>query len=299
MNKNIFWIASYPKSGNTLVRGILSSIFFTKDGIFSLSKLSNINQFERTDRIKKNKKLFGDDYLNLKNSPVFYKHITKLQTKEALGIDKDFTFLKTHSGLFEIGGNSFTKKENSQGLIYVIRDPRDVCISWSKHLNLSIDKCIDNMTNDLASSEWVEPKEEIFRSENRPMSFLSSWEKHVLSWTSINWEIPIKIIRFEDLISNKKEMIKEIIFFFITNYNFKFENVEDKINNILDTTDFFKLKKEEEEKGFLESTGNNVFFSSGKKEQWKEILTKDQISKIEKKFGSIMKKFQYKLAVEI
>ena len=30
------WLASYPKSGNTLVRSLLSSYFFSKDGIFNL-----------------------------------------------------------------------------------------------------------------------------------------------------------------------------------------------------------------------------------------------------------------------
>ena len=39
MSKHIFWIASYPKSGNTLLRAILSSLFFSKDGTFFHLKL--------------------------------------------------------------------------------------------------------------------------------------------------------------------------------------------------------------------------------------------------------------------
>ena len=41
----IFWIASYPKSGNTWVRALLSSYFYSEDGIFDQDLLKNIAQF--------------------------------------------------------------------------------------------------------------------------------------------------------------------------------------------------------------------------------------------------------------
>ena len=68
-----------------------------------------------------------------------------------------------------------------------------------------------------------------------------------------------------------------------------------KIKNILSTTDFQKLKREEKEKGFIESA-NDDFFSIGKKEQWKDILNNYQIKKIEKNFSTVMEKFNYELS---
>ena len=41
----IFWIASYPKSGNTWLRALISTYFFSKDGIFNQNLLKNIDQF--------------------------------------------------------------------------------------------------------------------------------------------------------------------------------------------------------------------------------------------------------------
>ena len=41
----IIWLASYPKSGNTLLRSMISAYFFTKDGNFNFKTLNNINQF--------------------------------------------------------------------------------------------------------------------------------------------------------------------------------------------------------------------------------------------------------------
>ena len=62
MNNQIFWLASYPKSGNTLLRSMLISLFFTKDCIFELKKAYQIEQFERTKHLERNKELFNNEF---------------------------------------------------------------------------------------------------------------------------------------------------------------------------------------------------------------------------------------------
>ena len=45
--KKIFWISSYPRSGNTWLRLILSGLFFTKDGnLENLDILKKIPKFD-------------------------------------------------------------------------------------------------------------------------------------------------------------------------------------------------------------------------------------------------------------
>ena len=41
----IIWLASYPKSGNTLVRSMLSAYFFSQDGSYNFELIKNIKQF--------------------------------------------------------------------------------------------------------------------------------------------------------------------------------------------------------------------------------------------------------------
>jgi len=294
MDKHIFWLASYPKSGNTLIRAILSSLFFTIDGTFNLKLLEYIRQFETTYNIYKAKKLIGKDLYNLNDISIFYKYLLKIQHKENLGFKEDFKFFKTHSGNFKINNNAFTAKENIRGVIYVIRDPRDICVSWSNHTGGSYDQSVDFMTNELQSLLWVKGKNNLFENNNIPPSFISSWDKHVISWTSNNWEIPLLIVKFEDLVYKKEDTIRIIASFFSNNYGFKFQNLDQKVINILETTSFSNLKKEESNKGFIEAQKGRKFFKKGTKDQWKNKLNKDQLLKIEDKFKVVMNKFDYK-----
>ena len=41
----IVWCASYPKSGNTWVKAIITSLLYSEDGIFNFDMLKKIGQF--------------------------------------------------------------------------------------------------------------------------------------------------------------------------------------------------------------------------------------------------------------
>ena len=49
----IIWLASYPKSGNTWLRALLSSYIYSEDGKFDFDLLSKIDSFP-SDRYFKN-----------------------------------------------------------------------------------------------------------------------------------------------------------------------------------------------------------------------------------------------------
>lgn len=295
MDNHIFWLASYPKSGNTLLRSILISLFFTEDGNFNLKLFPNIIQFESDNLVNRNKTIFKNDFNKISDIQIFYKYIIQLQDKKVLKINNDFKFLKTHSGNFIIGDNYFTKQEYIRGLIYMVRDPRDVCISWAKHKKTTIDEAIEFMINPTQTLYWGSEKEKIFDEENKPSRVLSSWDKHVTSWTTKSWNVPSMVIKYEDLIHKKKKIIYKLVEFFSKNYNFEFKNIETKIKNILLTTQFKKFKKQEEKYGFVEAPEGNKFFSIGKNNQWLNKLSTYQVKKIENAFKNTMNLHDYKI----
>ena len=48
----IIWLASYPKSGNTLLRSILATYFFSDNGEFKFEHLYKIDQFPSIHHFK-------------------------------------------------------------------------------------------------------------------------------------------------------------------------------------------------------------------------------------------------------
>ena len=288
--KKIFWIASYPKSGNTLFRAILSSLFFTNDGIFSFKLFDTIRYFETAARLLFIKKENPEDFKKLNHMEIISKYWLEMQTQQRLDIKESFIFLKTHSALLNLYGNDFTNPKSSRGLIYLVRDPRDVAISWAKHRNKELDNTIKLLINKDAAIDYNDVEKLEF--ENMvPSVLLTRWDVHVKSWQYL--KVPKMIIRYEDLIDNKKETILKVIKFFEENYGFNFNNIEEKINNIVLSTDFNKMKKIEEKEGFEEARGHRSFFSVGKKNQWENVLNSNQIKEIEENFKDEMIKFKY------
>ena len=290
MSKKIIWIASYPKSGNTLIRAILSSLFFTKDGIFSFEILKKILLFENFQNLNFIKKENIQDYKKLSDLKILSKYWLKMQSKENLGLkDGEFCFLKTHSAQLTYFDNYFTDIKHTLGFIYIIRDPRDVLISYTHHLISSLDETILHMTNKTASIQYVQ---NTIENKIQPIAFVSRWDVHAKSWGL--FQVPNLVLRYEDLVEKKKEIIYRIINFFEKNYNFKFHNIDHKIENIIASTDFETLKKNEEKYGFDEKINKDIpFFNVGKSQQWKTQLNSTQKNLIENEFRDEMVKFKY------
>ncbi len=297
MSKHIFWIASYPKSGNTLIRSILSSLFFSESGIFSFDLLKKIVSFEELSRLTKCYNTRAEN-INTKNwkekNILIFQNFRDIQKKNNLGFREDFAFFKTHFNGKNFDGQRFLINDYLRGIIYIYRDPRDVCVSWARHSNLSKNQSVDFMLNESAWIRWL-GKEKFKNYKNDVPVFLSSWEKHVRSWIDLKHNCPFLLLNYEDLVYQKKDTIKKIIDFFEDNFKIKISNKEIKINNILDSTSFNNLQKLEIKQGFNESINENKFFAVGQKNQWKNELEQNQIKILEDEFGLMMKKLKYKL----
>ncbi len=287
MKKKIIWIASYPKSGNTWARTILTSLFFTKDGKFDFEILKSISIFENVERFEFVKEINLEDYKKLNELETLSKYWIECQKRTEM--NGDFIFFKTHHSCITYQKKfSFTNLDNSIGLIYLIRDPRDVVISYSKHMGWDIDHAIELMKKRGAINYYSSKFEE---KRNKYPAVISSWDEHIESWQTLN--VPKLIIKYEDLLENTKETLIKIVNFFQNKYPIKFRNLDEKIDNIILTTKFEILKNHEQKYGFSESSKNSNFFRIGKKNQWEKTLTNEQIRSIEGAFEKKMKEFNY------
>ena len=116
----IVWCASYPKSGNTWVKAIISSLLYSEDGIFNFDMIKKVGQFPTRPQFKE----FIEDYSDLKK---ISEHWIKAQEK--INLDGKLRIFKTHNGNYNFFGNDFTNKKNTSGVIYIVRDPRNMIAS--------------------------------------------------------------------------------------------------------------------------------------------------------------------------
>ena len=130
----IVWLASYPKSGNTFVRSMLASYFFSKDGSYDFSLIKNIKQFPHGG-------LFQKLGIDINNQSEVIKNYINVQ--DIINKSRSIKFFKTHSFFFE----QFTNLNNTLGVIYIVRDPRNVITSISNHYEFNIDESFNFMTN--------------------------------------------------------------------------------------------------------------------------------------------------------
>ena len=280
------WLASYPKSGNTLVRSLLAAYFFSKDGIHNFDLIKNIKQFP-------NSFLFEQLGINIKNEKEVIKNYIKAQ--ESINKKNEVQFLKTHSYLFNIEGNGFTDLNNSLGVIYIVRDPRNVVTSAANFLNISPLDAAAHLIHRTQIAENPLDSNKLDKS----IVYSGTWNSNFNSWKSFKSQGKYLLIKYEDLIIDKEATLKKILKFIYKLKNINFEIDETKIKNVIQSTSFENMKNLEKEKGFEEAristeTKEKIpFFNLGPKNEWKKLLDLETIKKIEKAFKKEMKELEY------
>ena len=280
------WLASYPKSGNTLVRSLLGAYFFSKDGIFNFDLIKNIKQFPHAA-------LFESLGFDIKNEKELIKNYIKAQ--ESFNQKNLTQFLKTHSYLFNIEGNGFTDLNNSLGVVYIVRDPRNTVSSLANFLNISTTKAVDHLIHSthIGGIEKSYDKEEIIKT------YTGTWNGNFNSWKSFKSNGKYLLIKYEDLIANKEQTLKKVLKFIHKLNNIKFEIDEVKLKNVIESTSFENMQNLEKDKGFIEARINKEtqekipFFNLGPKNDWKKSLDLVTINKIEKAFKKEMEELGY------
>ena len=278
----IIWVASYPKSGNTWVRSIISSLVYTEDGIFNFPSIKKIDQYPQRRFLE----YFTQDYNNIHE---IKKHW--ITSQERINLDTKIKFFKTHHLNCKIDNYPFTNKECTRATIYIVRDPRNLIDSISNHFS----KSIEESKKFLLTSKILSPGKEIELRGGNVITYLGSWKEHYKFWTNDNENL--LIIKYEDLVKNIHQEIDKIIAF-LKNY-IDLEVSDTKKENIIKSTSFEALKKIEDngdftENVFVKGRSEKVkFFNKGPNNVWQNTLPKNIQKELETELNSELKELGY------
>ncbi|GAA0486481.1 sulfotransferase domain-containing protein [Salinibacillus aidingensis] len=244
VKENDIFIASYPKSGNTWMRFLLANLIYSKQRI---------------------------DFANIED---FIVDIYKRKNNE-IKRNNDINIFKTHSYFRP----KFTKYKSNK-VVYIVRDVRDVIISYyqyvQKRKNTSIE--FNDFYNQFLAGD---------------IDNYGTWGENVGSWLGASkGNSNFLLIKYEDMLEDiYSEMIK-VCDFLDLNVN------KSELTMAIEKSSFDNLQKSEVEvqnkAEELKNTNQNIkFFRSGKKGQWNDYLTKKQIEILESQYSNLLKKLGY------
>ena len=158
----------------------------------------------------------------------------------------------------------FTDRHNTLGVIYIVRDPRNIITSHSHHFQQTPKKSLEN----LLSHQYLGKV-----SETHCTTYVGSWKYHYNSWKTFNKFNRYCLIKYEDLIDDTEKVFLEILKFISRMAKVNFTVEKEKLKNTLKTCDLTKIKE-------FEIKGNS-------------IPNKEILGSIEKELQNEMKELNY------
>ena len=275
---SITWLTSYPKSGNTWLRTFLTNYDPKRTEPASINELIGAS-------ITSDRHLF-DEYVGLASADMTLEEIAEYRPIFCELLARDYTepcFVKVHDAYtINNSGKACFPRQATAGVIYIIRNPLDVVVSYAHHENKTIDEIIKGMNCDRLSLAYS-PRNIYSQLPQK----LLSWHNHVISWVD-NPELKVHVVRYEDMLARPVETFSNIV---------KFAGLAldaNLLEKAIAFSHFDQLAAQEKKSGFTEKQPTALsFFRQGHVGAWQNHLSQHQINKIIKNHYKIMKRFNY------
>jgi Sulfotransferase domain len=273
---NIIWLASYQKSGNTWVRVFLHHLFTNADKPLGLpdtrggevsASASSLPWYRTIDK-RPPESWTSEDVAAMR---------PKVQQMIAAS-RRGSVFCKTHVPLMVIHGQPTIDMSVTAGAVYIVRDPRDIAVSFADFHGIKIDAAITALATENL---------EVPASDRQIAEPLGGWSQHVASWTA-RPSPAIHVIRYEDLHGDPTGTFTRLAAFL------RLDASPERIERAAAHSSFKTLRTLEDRHGFDErSPVQERFFRKGVAGGWREELTAEQAGRIETDHAAQMARFGY------
>ncbi len=279
--RRIAWLASWPKSGNTWVRSLLSNFMSASSEPVSINGLlgepaAGRKFFDRIVGVSQS--LCTDDEID-PLLPSIYRSIAAAEVESG---QDELLFFKTHDVFRNTEfGEPFFPKEVTAGAVYVMRNPLDAAVSFHCHFGMCcMDATIASINN---------PSFEMAGSSSRHLrQHAGDWSSHVESWTRAPF--PVLVLRYEDMLADSVGALARLVRFL------KLDGADDaaKLQRTAEFSSFARMQEAESLHGFKERPPvTQRFFRSGRVGDWRRHLTATQARAVLEAHGPVMSAWGY------
>jgi hypothetical protein len=275
----IVWLASYPKSGNTWMRVLLTNYLRNADTPADINKLDGGPIASA--------RLWFDEWAGIEASCLSDTVIERLRPDVYRCIARDASktlYMKVHDAWSRTErGEGLFPADVTAGVIYILRNPLDMAASCAHHWGVSVEKAVDNMCNDkYASSRSMGGLSDQLRQR------MFSWSDHVRSWLDESG-LPVHVVRYEDLLRAPEPVFGQVVRF----CGLPFDTA--RVHKAVTFSGFSELQRQEKEKGFRERSvaAPGPFFRRGQAGSWHDELPPELADRLIEAHGTMMKRFGY------
>lgn len=270
----IVWLASYPKSGNTWVRGFLAAY---QSGALAV----DINALGAGHAAWRPAL---DEWLGLDTAHFRRDELRSLLPsayRQCSVQSRQMVFLKTHDcWCLTDKGEPVFPAEATHGVIHVVRDPRDVAVSVSHHWGVDLPSAIQRIND---SAYWT-----ALEADNPQIpQFLSDWSTHAQSWMDAN--LPCLRLRYEDMLQDPLACFRGVLTFVGWPID------ESRLAQAVQACSFERMQAQEQSQGFRERLASATagFFRQGQAGGWQRVLSHEQAACIEQCHAHVMCELGY------
>ena len=271
--KGIYWLASYPKSGNTWLRIFMENLFRNTAEPASITDLTVVRYADTVHGLYREAR--GRSATELSDAEI---HRLRGSVQRRLASQGETSFVKTHNMLARHRGLPLIYPQYTVGAAYLVRNPFDMVVSYAHHYGIGIDDAIDAITS---------PFNHVETSEQSVFQILGTWSQHVQSWTSSAPFRPL-VLRYEDLVNRPVRTFEKFVAALGLPRN------PERLCRAVRHSGFATVAAQERERGFRErSRPDQVFFRSGSVGSWRDILTEHQAGRIIDAHGEVLIAHRY------
>lgn len=277
---SIIWLASYPKSGNTWLRALLTNYLSPGDEPADINRLGAGRGEHAASRA-----LF-DELVGIQASALDRRAITRLRPelyRRFGAASQEDVFVKVHDAWRRTDlGEPMFPADVTRTVIYIVRNPLDIAVSWAHHRGVRVEEAVAQVCDGPA------PDDKPRHLGDQLPQYIGAWHRHVHSWVDVSG-LRCHLVRFEDLHRDPERTFAHVL------DACGLPPDPGLVRKAVAFSDFAELRRQELERGFTERPRNarGEFFRRGEVGAWREGLPVELAARLIECSREMMVRFGY------